>query len=425
MLVLATAITFAADGVERGPDGSPMAFRIWRAGDNATDFGVHHFTEKSASLLMSEQATRGNLYSIDTDHLSLNDKAPPESRKAVGWHRLAVRNGELWAVDVEWTDAVRAGLTKDVPEWRYFSPAYDTSKDGEIVGYLNTALTNNPATHFVTALASRASQRSNRMEPKECVAAMFGADDEKKKEAKAAFAAMSEEDKAECRKMAAEAFGDGDGEKKPEEKPAESTKTAEEKPEEKAAVAASKSSDAATLAMLGEQDRRIKQLEADAEQESRKRVLATRPDLSEAQRKFLEGKSAKEIEGLLASPLLAKPDAAVTTRAAASQSGVRPTQGGKDTTNVRAARLPSDEHKELTKRFGRTDEPMPHWEGSEFVLPQLSKKAAREVLERHARDYGSDPEVPMRASLPTSAFPDLGELGNSMRAMAQKAQVSS
>ena len=148
----------AGDGVERPTRGTaPSAFRIWKAGTNVTDYGPHEFTERSARMLMAEQAKRGNLYAVDVDHMSLNPEAPPESHRAVGWHRLEVRDGdggpELWAVDCQWTDAVRAGLESTPPEWRYFSPAYDV-KDGEIVSYLNTALTNNPATHQVTALAT-------------------------------------------------------------------------------------------------------------------------------------------------------------------------------------------------------------------------------------------------------------------------------
>ena len=130
------------DGVERSATGAPTAFRIWKAGANVTDYGTHVFTETSARLLMGAQEARGNLFSIDVDHLSLSqgkDAAPPESRKAVGFHRLEVRPSdtgpELWASSVEWTDVVRAGLEKNPPEWRYFSPAYDVDKKtGEITG---------------------------------------------------------------------------------------------------------------------------------------------------------------------------------------------------------------------------------------------------------------------------------------------------
>jgi hypothetical protein len=146
--------TLTDDGVERGPDGAPIAFRIWRAGSNPTDKGDTVFSPRSAEFLMADQAKRGNLYSIDVDHLSVLQTAPPESRKAVGWHRLEVRGGELWAVDVKWTDAVREGLKTDPPEWRYFSPAYvRDDKSSEVLAYLNTALTNNPATWNVAELA--------------------------------------------------------------------------------------------------------------------------------------------------------------------------------------------------------------------------------------------------------------------------------
>ena len=146
--------------VERpAPGKAPTAFRIWRAGDNRTDKGRVVLTARSAATLMAAQSARGNIYSIDVDHLSLSDTAPPEARKAVGWHRLAVRDGaggeELWAVDVSWTPAVKAGLESQPPEWRYFSPAYDVDAETrEVTRYLNTAVTNNPATWQVTALAA-------------------------------------------------------------------------------------------------------------------------------------------------------------------------------------------------------------------------------------------------------------------------------
>lgn len=441
--ILASAIAFASDGVERGPDDTPTAFRIWRAGPNVTDYGTHIFSKQSAAALMAEQAMRGNLYSIDVDHLSLNEKAPPESRKAVGWHRLEARESpdgpELWAVDVEWTDAVRSGLASKPPEWRYFSPAYDVRDDGEIVSYLNTALTINPATHDVTALASRASsteQRGNRMNLKECIAALFGDDDEKKKDAYAALAAMGEDEK-KAALAALDADGDGDGDKKEaakasedgdgDKKAAKASEDGDGKKDDgdgdgdgkKEAKKASRNADAATLVMLGEQDARIAELEKEREANARKTILATRPDLTEAQRKFLEGKTSKEIETLLASPLLAKPGTNV--RAASAQSGVRGTQGGRDT-SVRAARSSPEEHKTIKERFGRADQPLPHWEGNDFVLPQLTRKQAHDILARHARDYGSDPTVPMRA---TSAVPTVLSTAAILQSMAQKAQVAS
>jgi hypothetical protein len=52
--------------------------------------------------------------------------APLENQRAVGWFDIDVRDGELWAVNVEWTDVpCVAGSQPDPPEWRYHSPAYD------------------------------------------------------------------------------------------------------------------------------------------------------------------------------------------------------------------------------------------------------------------------------------------------------------
>jgi hypothetical protein len=141
--------------VELDAAGVPTAFRIWCAGDNPTDYGVHRFTEASARLLLAEQTVRGNKYSIDVDHMSVKADSLPEQRRAVGYHELEVRNGELWATNVEWTPEVRAELAKRPPGFRFISPAYNVDQEsGEIVRYLNTALTINPATWRATELAS-------------------------------------------------------------------------------------------------------------------------------------------------------------------------------------------------------------------------------------------------------------------------------
>lgn len=202
-LARAKSVRASISLVDASVEGKPpTAFRIWRAGANDTDHGTHIFTERSAEILIATQAIRGNRFSIDVDHLSLSkgaEAAPPEARKAVGWHELEVRDGdggpELWAVRVEWTAAVAAGLAADPPEWRYFSPAYDVDPEtDEIIRYLNTALTNNPATWNVTTLASVASSKEERgMTHEEILAAlkkMAEGEDEDGKKAKATLAAL-------------------------------------------------------------------------------------------------------------------------------------------------------------------------------------------------------------------------------------------
>jgi hypothetical protein len=105
-------------------------------------------------------------------------------------------------------------------------------------------------------------------------------------------------------------------------------------------------------------------------------LIAGRPDLTSSQRTYLRGVGdANRVAELLS-------EHPKTTAAGAA--------------TTRAARLPAQQHRELTSRFGRSDRTTPHWEGNEFVLPQITREQARAILQRHARDYGSDPNVPMR-----------------------------
>jgi phage I-like protein len=139
---------------------APSEFLIWRAGDNRTDHGEVFFTARSAEMLMLEQKVRNNLYPIDVDHLSLKNDSPIDSHRAIGWHALEVRpdaNGEpeLWAVNVKWSDAVRAGLEQSPPAWRYISPAFAVdTKTREVVSYTNLAVTNVPATWNAVPIAA-------------------------------------------------------------------------------------------------------------------------------------------------------------------------------------------------------------------------------------------------------------------------------
>lgn len=144
----------AEEGVERDATGIPTAFRIWRAGRNTFDGGELFFTPDSAAALMAEQTQRARPYSIDFDHLSLAENRPAEAGRASGYHALEVRDGELWAAQVEWCPDVREGLAEKPPRWRYFSPAFKHSDDYEITSYINLALCINPLTHGIPLLAS-------------------------------------------------------------------------------------------------------------------------------------------------------------------------------------------------------------------------------------------------------------------------------
>ena len=386
MSILRVLATLSTAEVERAtPEGPPIAFRIWSAGPNVTDHGTHIFSTKSAQLILADQAARKNLFSFDIDHLSLNDQAPPDSHQAVGWHQLEVRQAEagpeLWAVNVQWSAEIAAGLTANPPRWRYFSPAYGVEKaTGEIVSYINCAVTNNPATHEVTALATSVT-KGTAMDIKAIVAALFGDDDEKKKEARAAVASMNDQEKKAFRAACKAAFDDGaeePAEKTPEKKPEDDCRStedpAEKKPEEEAAVKAAIDLAGQNLALA----KRLQALEDDKLTAERETILASRKDLP-----------AKLVETLRAMPIalmkatMASIDPPKTDPSAAQK--VTGTIGGNTmadgTQMVRAARLPPGQHEALRERFGHEPEPKaPFWERSDKVYPTLRPEAARKIL---------------------------------------------
>ncbi len=243
--------------VERAtPGAAPSAFRIWAAGDNTTDHGPTVFSSRSAALLMEEQERRGNLYSIDLDHLSLEKNRPAESGRAAGWHKLEVRQDErgapeLWAVEVEWCADIKEGLEMQPPKWRYFSPAYATDiETGEVVSYTNTALCINPATWSNTQLATR-TRKDTIMGEKELLVAlkaMSGGDDEKAKKAAEMYAAMGGDERLDALGDDDEGKPEADAEGEEEEAPPSSKKPeadAQERPATPYGIAATKDAKAA------------------------------------------------------------------------------------------------------------------------------------------------------------------------------------
>lgn len=386
---------FGLDGVEKDASGAPSAFRIWKAGENPTDHGMSVFSKKSAKMLLDEQSVRGNLYSIDFDHASLDVKAPPEARRAAGWFQLDVRDGELWATNVQWTEVAKAGLTKDPPEFRYFSPAYDQDKNDEVVSLINLALTNNPATWSVTALATSGARKDTAMNYEECMAALNGDDMEKRAAAHAAIKA---------------AFGDeepdGDEPKKKEEAKAseeepEMKKDAEDDADKKAAAAADDDDKvkASILATVGAQDRRIRELEALRASEERARLYASRKDLTDSQKKVLDGEPVEKLVKLLALIPAPAADLAAASRVTATVGVGRDGAGDSSSYgHVRAARLPQAEHEELVQKMGGSSgQSTIGWDkNNSFALcfPQISKDQAREILATRHRSGAGQPRNP-------------------------------
>ena len=130
-------VQIADEAVERGEDGLPLAFRIWRAGANPTSDGVDFFDDSSASALHTQQLAVGRQFSFDYNHNMFLGNGDPALARAAGYHTIAIRypdgsegfdaskeGAELWATECSWTDEARGYIAQDPPLYRYFSPAF-------------------------------------------------------------------------------------------------------------------------------------------------------------------------------------------------------------------------------------------------------------------------------------------------------------
>lgn len=134
-------------------DGKPpKEFRLFKSGLQETSKGIFKFSEKSCTTVLEGAKKYGNDYAIDYGHamhswISLD---PAESGKAAGWFSLEIRSGEAWAVMKRWTP--KATKMLEDGEYRYFSPVFDHTEEGEIVSLVSVGLTNIPATYEMTPL---------------------------------------------------------------------------------------------------------------------------------------------------------------------------------------------------------------------------------------------------------------------------------
>jgi phage I-like protein len=143
------ALSIAIAGTE-----PPSEFRVFSAGTVETSKGTFLFDEAASERVMADYQKHGVDLMIDYDHASLSfmQVDPAQSGKAAGWFNLEVRNGELWATNVRWTQPAADALRRS--EWRYMSPAFATDEGGRITSVLNVALTNIPATHNLEPLVA-------------------------------------------------------------------------------------------------------------------------------------------------------------------------------------------------------------------------------------------------------------------------------
>lgn len=131
----------------------PTEFLIFAAGENASTKGGVLFDKRAAQLVLAAAKEHGVDFVVDLEHFSLFGTDPD----ARGWFHLALRNGELWAVDVTWTDDGAARLRSR--RQRYISPAFFTEPhDGNgtprVRELVNCALCAQPSTHHALPLVA-------------------------------------------------------------------------------------------------------------------------------------------------------------------------------------------------------------------------------------------------------------------------------
>lgn len=342
------ATAFADDRTVERAEGSkaPTAFRVWKAGENVTDHGKHVLTRASVEAILADQERRQNLSSIDVDHLSLSKDAPPEARKAVGWNRWEARtdesgNLELWACNVQWTDAVRAGFDKDPPEWRYFSPAYGVNDEsGEILRVMNMALTNNPATWGVTALAT--ATRESPMTFEELMAALKALAEAGDESAKKLLAGATPAAPESTNEVAA---SEGEpAEETPAAAGAAMGESAEETPAAATTIAASKL--AQVVQVLAS---KVSRLERANQQSERESLIRSRPDLAPELVTILANAKLTPIEVVREA---CKQIKRKTRNLAADASSEVQATIGESQANGQTSALPPKEAEELRRRMG-------------------------------------------------------------------------
>jgi hypothetical protein len=167
-----------------GSGKAPREIKLWDKGRNETDYGSHHFTERSAAELMKAYGSRGNLIALDVEHGGAKDEEG-NPREMAGYAKLEIRDGEPWLV-FSWSDYGRDQI--ETGKRRYLSPEYLTTKDEphEIVGLVRVSLVAEPGTHHARLLASRrvaasakstSPTRTDSMLPPEILAALKAACD--------------------------------------------------------------------------------------------------------------------------------------------------------------------------------------------------------------------------------------------------------
>ena len=144
-------------------DPIATSFRIFRAGINETLSGDKYlFDSAAATAVMSAWKRAGIPLNFDLEHLSLDPKAPNYNPNSYGSCNLELRNGELWACSVRFTDEAKARIADG--RQRYASPTFYHA-NGKPTEVFCCAIVAHPATLQAQTLWLAASAEMARRHP--------------------------------------------------------------------------------------------------------------------------------------------------------------------------------------------------------------------------------------------------------------------
>jgi phage I-like protein len=151
---MSDTVTITLDIAASPESGPPTELRIFPKGKFKTKKGTFTFDEKSAETVMAEYAEHGADKHFDYWHDSVNPNMPGHARLAAAWHKLEVRDGELWATDIRWTPPALEQVRNK--QFRYLSPAFSVERGeaARVVELVSTSLVNLPATQNLRPLVA-------------------------------------------------------------------------------------------------------------------------------------------------------------------------------------------------------------------------------------------------------------------------------
>jgi phage I-like protein len=141
--MLAHPVALLAEGATE----APKELRLFAAGLIETTKGIFKFDDDSGASVLRCWADVAHDYPFDYEHASafaMFAPDPAEAGKAAGWFKPAIRNGECWATEIEWTPKAREKIL--AKEFRYTSPTFRHDDEGRVLELYACALTNIPAT---------------------------------------------------------------------------------------------------------------------------------------------------------------------------------------------------------------------------------------------------------------------------------------